>query len=101
MRQVVTAGSAAFLAPVQPPIAGKTGTAEVQNKKSHSWFVAFAPFDEAEGSRRIAVAVLVEHGGYGGRLAAPAASEILQAAAELGLMRGAAAAPAAATPPTP
>lgn len=101
MRQVVTAGSAAFLAPVQPPIAGKTGTAEVQDKKSHSWFVAFAPFDEVAGSRRIAVAVLVEHGGYGGRLAAPAASEILQAAAELGLMRSAAATPAAASPAAP
>jgi cell division protein FtsW (lipid II flippase) len=92
MRQVVTAGSAAFLANVQPPIAGKTGTAEVQNKRSHSWFVAFAPFDAPEGSRRVAVAVLVEHGGYGGRLAAPAAAQILQAAAELGLMRAAPAA---------
>jgi cell division protein FtsW (lipid II flippase) len=98
MRQVVTAGSAAFLASAQPSIAGKTGTAEVQNKKSHSWFVAFAPFDAPEGSRRIAVAVLVEHGGYGGRLAAPAAAEILQAAAELGLMRAAPAAAAQAAP---
>ncbi len=94
MRQVVTAGSAAFLANVQPPIAGKTGTAEVQGKRSHSWFVAFAPYDAPEGSRRVAVAVLVEHGGYGGRLAAPAAAQILQTAAELGLM-GAAPAPAA------
>jgi cell division protein FtsW (lipid II flippase) len=97
MREVVTAGSAAFLANVQPPIAGKTGTAEVQNKKSHSWFVAFAPFGAPEGSRRVAVAVLVEHGGYGGRLAAPAAAQILQAASELGLM-GAAPAPAPAAP---
>lgn len=94
MREVVTMGSAAFLAGVQPPIAGKTGTAEVQDKRSHSWFVAYAPYDAPEGSRRLAVAVLVEHGGYGGRLAAPAAAEILQTAAELKLI-GAAPAPAA------
>jgi len=37
--------------------------------------------------RRIAVAVIVEHGGYGGRLAAPAAGEILRRAAALGLLR--------------
>jgi cell division protein FtsW (lipid II flippase) len=86
MRSVVTGGTAAFLANVQPSIAGKTGTAEVQDKRSHSWFVAFAPYDAPQGSRRLAVAVLVEHGGYGGRLAAPAAAEILQAAAELNLM---------------
>jgi cell division protein FtsW (lipid II flippase) len=96
MREVVTAGSAAFLANVQPPIAGKTGTAEVQGKRSHSWFVAYAPFGAPQGSRQIAVAVLVEHGGYGGRLAAPAAAEIIRYAAELGLIGGApAAAPAA------
>jgi len=90
MRQVTTAGTAAFLADVRPPIAGKTGTAEVKDKKSHSWFVAYAPYDAPEGSRRLAVAVLVEHGGYGGHLAAPAAAEILQAADELGLLRAAA-----------
>ena len=88
MRGVVTGpgGTAMFLANVLPPIAGKTGTAQVQDKGSHSWFVAYAPFDAPEGSRRIAVAVLIEHGGYGGRFAAPAAGQILQAAAELGLM---------------
>ena len=96
MRQVVTGGTAAFLAGFQPPIAGKTGTAEVKDKRSHSWFVAFAPYDAPEGSRRIAVAVLIEHGGYGGRFAAPAAAQILQAAAELKLM-GTAPAPAVGT----
>ncbi len=34
----------ALLAGVQPPIAGKTGTAEVQGKNSHSWFIGFAPY---------------------------------------------------------
>jgi cell division protein FtsW (lipid II flippase) len=87
MRGVVTEGTAAaFLAGVQPPMAGKTGTAEVQDKKSHSWFIGFAPYG-ASGGRRIAVAVIVEHGGYGGRLAAPAAGEIVRRAAALGLLR--------------
>jgi cell division protein FtsW (lipid II flippase) len=86
MRGVVTEGTAAaFLAGVQPPMAGKTGTAEVQDKKSHSWFIGFAPYGSTE--RRIAVAVIVEHGGYGGRLAAPAAGEIVRRAAALGLLR--------------
>ena len=89
MRGVVTTGTAArFLAGVVPPIAGKTGTAEVQGRASHSWFIGFAPYGAAHGAnrRKIAVAVIVEHGGYGGRLAAPAAGEIVRAAAGLGLI---------------
>lgn len=89
MRRVTTSGSAAFLASAQPAIAGKTGTAEVQGKRSHSWFTGFAPYsaeDAPQRGRRIAFAVIVEHGGYGGRLAAPAAAEIVRAAAELGLI---------------
>jgi cell division protein FtsW (lipid II flippase) len=86
MRGVVTEGTAAaFLAGVQPPIAGKTGTSEVPGKKSHSWFIGYAPYGEAP--RRLAFAVIVEHGGYGGRLAAPAAGEIVRRAAALGLFR--------------
>jgi cell division protein FtsW (lipid II flippase) len=86
MRGVVTGGTAtAYLSRVEPPIAGKTGTAEVQDQRSHSWFIGFAPFGGT--ARRIAVAVIVEHGGYGGRLAAPAAGEIVRRAAALGLLR--------------
>jgi cell division protein FtsI/penicillin-binding protein 2/cell division protein FtsW (lipid II flippase) len=85
MREVVTRGTAArILGGMEPPVAGKTGTAEVQGKRSHSWFVGYAPFDR-EGGRRIAFAVIVEHGGYGGRLAAQASGEIIQAASALGL----------------
>ncbi|HSU83503.1 MAG TPA: FtsW/RodA/SpoVE family cell cycle protein, partial [Thermoanaerobaculia bacterium] len=87
MRRVVTEGTGArYLAGVSPPIAGKTGTAEVQDKGSHSWFIGYAPYETA-GGRRIAFGVIVEHGGYGGRLAAPAAGEIVQAAAQLGILR--------------
>ncbi len=86
MRGVVTQGSAAgYLSGVLPPIAGKTGTAQVQDKLSHSWFIGFAPYGPASG-RRLAFAVIVEHGGYGGRLAAPAAGEIVRAASALGLL---------------
>ena len=84
MRRVVTAGTAArILGGVEPPVAGKTGTAEVRGKPSHSWFIGFTP---SGGGRKIAFAVIVEHGGYGGRLAAQASGEIVKAAAKLGLI---------------
>jgi penicillin-binding protein 2 len=64
-------------------IAGKTGTAQVHGRKSdtagtyegteHAWFVGFAP----AGRPRIALAVIVEHGGHGGEVAAPLAVEIV------------------------
>jgi peptidoglycan glycosyltransferase len=85
MRRVVTNGTAArILGGISPPIAGKTGTAEVQGKRSHSWFVGFTPYGSS--GKKIAFAVIVEHGGYGGRLAAQASGEIVQAAAKLGLI---------------
>lgn len=67
---------------------GKTGTAQViaikQNEKyeeakvaerhrDHSLFIAFAPVD----SPRIALAVVVENGGFGARAAAPLARTVL------------------------
>jgi cell division protein FtsI/penicillin-binding protein 2 len=39
----------------------------------HGWFIAFAP----EEKPRIAIAVLVEHGGSGGEAAAPVAHDVL------------------------
>jgi len=70
-------------------VAGKTGTAQVarlpeegSNTKRahflqhHAWFVGWGPIDNPE----IAVAVLVEHGGGGGSVAAPAAKTVFQAA---------------------
>jgi penicillin-binding protein 2 len=41
-------------------VGGKTGSAEA-GKKTHAWFVGFAPFDNPE----IAVVVMVENGGHG------------------------------------
>ena len=42
--------------------------------RDHAWFVAFAPYEKPE----IAVAVLVEHGGHGGAIAAPIAKKIFK-----------------------
>ncbi len=66
-------------------IGGKTGTAQVVEKKDgrgstptsskdHAWFVAFAPEDNPE----VAVSVFVEHGGHGGTAAAPIAREVIE-----------------------
>jgi len=66
-------------------VAGKTGTAQVIAQKvagrrltgesqDHAWFVSFAPVDKP----KIAVAVMVEHGGHGGAAAAPVAKKVIE-----------------------
>jgi peptidoglycan glycosyltransferase len=84
MREAVTSGTGRTLAGNATAIAGKTGTAEVDDGRAHSWFAGFAPFG---GTRRIAFAVIVENAGYGARAAAPIAGEIVTAARELGLLK--------------
>ena len=70
-------------------VAGKTGTAQVIATEkereaakhgkislhfmNHAWFVAVAPADNP----RIALAILIEHGGHGGSAAAPIARELI------------------------
>ena len=70
-------------------IAGKTGTAQVKRMvererdvekieyryRDHAWFAGYAPYDNPQ----IAVAVIVEHGGFGSASAAPIAREIFKA----------------------
>jgi penicillin-binding protein 2 len=76
---------AARLAEIE--VAGKTGTAQVrrmgkQRSESnerfatgdHAWFAGYAPTSHPE----IVVVVLVEHGGMGGHVAAPVATEIIR-----------------------
>jgi penicillin-binding protein 2 len=80
-------GARAF-AGAQYTSGGKTGTAQVialkQNEKydeakvaerhrDHSWFIAFAPLDKP----KIALALIVENGGFGARAAAPIARVML------------------------
>jgi cell division protein FtsW (lipid II flippase) len=84
MRHVVTSGTGRVLADHPIAIAGKTGTAEIDGQRSHSWFVGFAPFT---GKHRVAFAVIVEHAGYGARAAAPVAGDIVSAAQAFGLMQ--------------
>ncbi|MCB2204328.1 penicillin-binding protein 2 [bacterium] len=55
-------------------VAGKTGTAENPPNPDHAWFVGYAPFDDP----RIAVAVIVENGGFGGTAAAPLAGAMIR-----------------------
>jgi penicillin-binding protein 2 len=79
-------GKAARLPNVE--VAGKTGTSQVvalereRNKGkggqfgNHAWFVAYAPVENP----RVALAVLIEHGGGGGAVAAPLAKRVMAAA---------------------
>jgi cell division protein FtsW (lipid II flippase) len=85
MREAVLSGTGRALRAHPVAVAGKTGTAEVSQARSHSWFVGFAPHGSAK--RRIAFAVIVEHAGYGSLAAAPAAGDIVRAAAEIGLIQ--------------
>lgn len=69
-------------------VAGKTGTAQVftvgqgqdykkmnikKSMRDHAWFIAFAPAE----APRIAIAVIAEHGGHGGSVAAPIARAVM------------------------
>ena len=68
----------------QWPIAGKTGTAEVDDKADTSLFVAWGPNDYPElgidvaGPPEIAIAVVMEESGFGSVAAAPVAAAILE-----------------------
>lgn len=69
-------------------VAGKTGTAQVfglkqgetyrdratnERLRDHSWFIAFSPMEQP----RIALAAIVENGGFGSQAAAPAVKQVL------------------------
>jgi cell division protein FtsI/penicillin-binding protein 2 len=84
MREVVTSGTGRRGA-ASVAVAGKTGTAELAEGQSHAWFIGFAPYGGA--GRKIAFSVLVENGVYGGTAAAPAASEMVNAAVKMGLIQ--------------
>ncbi|MFO1464526.1 MAG: penicillin-binding protein 2 [bacterium] len=77
-------GAKARLAGIR--VGGKTGTAQVVGNETrgkvakgvktedHAWFVAFAPAEDPQ----IAIAVMVEHGGHGGAVAAPIAQRVME-----------------------
>ena len=69
-------------------VAGKTGTAQVKTiirgnhkqreqrwrDRDHAWFAGFAPYE----SPRLTVIVFLEHGGSGGKDAAPIARRVIE-----------------------
>lgn len=55
-------------------ICGKTGTAQNPHGADHSTFLSFAPKDNP----KIAISVYVENGGFGGSVAAPIASLLIE-----------------------
>ncbi|MBI5231657.1 MAG: FtsW/RodA/SpoVE family cell cycle protein [Coriobacteriales bacterium] len=58
-------------------VGGKTGTAEVgKGLETNAWFIAFAPAEDPT----VAMAIMLEQGGVGGRRAAPRAKPVLEAA---------------------
>jgi penicillin-binding protein 2 len=91
MRATVTQGTGRSMGlNASYKIAGKTGTAQAfsvaqnaryveknvdERLRDHSWFIAFAPAEDP----KIAVAVLVENGGFGASAAAPIARKIMDA----------------------
>lgn len=88
-------------------VAGKTGTAQASSgrgkngdlpplyaQQDHAWFAGFAPAEDP----RIAFAVLVEHGGHGGDVAAPAAIQIAERYMDLQAEREQAEAPTETKP---
>lgn len=74
MVEVVARGTGQPAALADVEVAGKTGTAEGAGGP-HAWFIGFAPAADPV----IAVAVLVEGGGSGGRVAGPIAAAVLAA----------------------
>jgi peptidoglycan glycosyltransferase len=78
MANVVREGTGTAAALSGFPVAGKTGTAEIDIARSINtpWFIGFAPRDEP----RVAIAVAVERSnGQGGTVAAPIAKQVLEA----------------------
>jgi len=59
-------------------VAGKTGSAENPMGETHAWFTCFAPADNPE----VLVTVVIENGGYGGKVSAPIALKILKSSIE-------------------
>ena len=73
MRAVVTDGTGSILKSDMYEAAGKTGSAEFNNRgDSHGWFTGYAPADDPE----IAITVIVERGGTGSESAVPIAKQL-------------------------
>ena len=74
MARVVNNGTARVAQIKGIQVCGKTGTAQNPHGDDHSVFIGFAPLENP----KIAIAVVVENGGYGSRWAAPIASLMME-----------------------
>ncbi len=74
MREVVSKGTGTRAKVSGIQVCGKTGTAQhIESKTPHSWFIGFAPYKNPQ----IAIAVIVEEGGYGGVAAARISQKVM------------------------
>ena len=67
-------GTAQVIALEKEKILGKSGEIPLEFK-DHAWFIAIAPPEKP----KLALAILIENGGHGGRAAAPIAKEMIKA----------------------
>lgn len=74
MEQVVKSGTGTAAQIDSVNVCGKTGTVENKNFNDHSVFIAFAPKENP----KIAIAVYVEYGKWGGTWAAPISSVMIE-----------------------
>ncbi|MCB0835882.1 MAG: penicillin-binding protein 2 [Bacteroidetes bacterium] len=74
MEQVVASGTARRAYMSDFDVCGKTGTVQNPHGEDHAVFVGFAPKDNPQ----IAIAVIIENAGGGGRWAAPTASLMIE-----------------------
>lgn len=73
MKAVVDVGTGSAMRTDAYTAAAKTGSAEFETgKETHAWFTGFAPAEDP----KLAVTVLVEEGGSGGKAAAPIARQL-------------------------
>jgi len=70
-----TGTSSAVFAGYPVQVAGKTGTAEVSGSGDYAWYASYAPANDP----KYVVVVMVEQGGHGGSVAAPATRLIYDA----------------------
>jgi peptidoglycan glycosyltransferase len=82
MRKVVTEGTGRRINRSEFSVAGKTGTADHGGTAPHAWFIAFAPYE----APRLAIAVLIEDGGFGSTEALPIADKLFEQAKGLGYL---------------
>jgi penicillin-binding protein 2 len=73
-RAVLDGGGRIYVNMPEIEVAGKTGTAQNPHGFDHGWYIGFAPLTEPT----IAVAVIIENGGFGSISAAPIASLLIE-----------------------